>query len=282
MLGKISLKLFGKFLEPYIGSFDNLKIQLRQAQMKTEVLEYVCDLILLSLITFIVSMLLGSFFIALTTFHPYYSYTLAIIVSVLLSGFVFVLGYYYPSIKVKNMRNKIEKSLPFTTIYMCTIASSETNPLEIFKIASMRGGEIGKEFQRIYRDVEMLGMDLPAAISKAANRTPSPRFSELLWGISSIITRGGNLESYLVDKSKDFMNQYRRSLNDYSNQITFYTEIYITLIIVGTLFFIVLSSIMGPLVGGNILFIQTMLVFFFIPAVSIGFIVLLRGLSPVE
>jgi flagellar protein FlaJ len=166
---------------------------------------------------------------------------------------------------------------------MSTITSSEASPVQIFKITSAKGGEIGKECQKIYRDVEMLGMDLPTAISKAANRTPSTRFAELLWGMSSVITRGGDLEKYLTDKSKEFMNYYRRALNDYSNQITFYTEIYITLIIVGTLFFIVLSSIMGPLVGGgDVLPIQTVLVFFFIPAVSSGFIVLLRSLSPVE
>ena len=83
-------------------------------------------------------------------------------------------------------------------------------------------------------------------------------------------------------KTRTFMSQYRRSLNDYAKQISMYTEIYITLVIIGSLFFIVLISIISPLTGGGTLFIQTFLVFFFIPLVSMGFIVLLKGISPSE
>jgi hypothetical protein len=39
---------------------------------------------------------------------------------------------------------------------------------------------------------------------------------------------------------------------------------------------------MSPLVGGNILLVQTFLVFFFVPFTSVGFIVLLKGLSPLN
>ena len=88
------------------------------------------------------------------------------------------------------------------------------------------------------------------------------------------------MENYLAEKTKGYMTNYRRTLEDYSKQIYLYTEIYITLIIVGTLFFIVLSSIMSPLTGGGALFIQTFLVFVFTPLISVGFIILLKTLSP--
>jgi hypothetical protein len=39
---------------------------------------------------------------------------------------------------------------------------------------------------------------------------------------------------------------------------------------------------MSPIVGGEILVLQTFLVFFFVPITSIGFIVLLKGLSPIK
>jgi hypothetical protein len=83
------------------------------------------------------------------------------------------------------------------------------------------------------------------------------------------------------------MNIYRRALQDYSKMISFYTEIYITLMIVGSLFFIVLLAVMSP-VGesasgrASTLMLQTFLVFFFIPLVSIAFIVLLKAISPSE
>lgn len=282
MLEKISCRLFGRIVESYSDYFDTLRTQLKYAKMKYTTEEYVSTLIFLSLISFTVVIMAGSFYITLTTTRAFYSYTLSIILSFAAAGGVFFTGYYYPNMKAKGIQSRIDKSLPFTAIYMATVASSDINPSEVFKIVSLKGGVIGKECEKVYRDIHMLGMDASTAITKAANRTPSAKFSEMLWGMLSVIKRGGDLGEYLSDKSKEFMADYRRSLADYSKQISFYTEIYITLIIVGTLFFIILSSIMSPLIGGDILLMQTFLVFFFIPMISTGFLVLLKSLSPSE
>lgn len=282
MLEKISYRFFGRIVERYSDYFDALRTQLKYARMKYSVEEYVSMLVFSSLVTFAVVMLAGSFYITLTTMLAFYSWTLSIILSFAAAGAVFFVGYFYPNMIAKGIQGKINKALPFTAIYMATVASSDINPAEVFKIVSLKGGNVGKECERIYRDIHMLGMDVSTAITKAANRTPSAKFSEMLWGMLSVIKRGGDLGEYLADKSKEFMADYRRSLNDYSKQISFYTEIYITLIIVGTLFFIILSSIMSPLIGGDILLMQTFLVFFFIPMISTGFLVLLKSLSPAE
>jgi flagellar protein FlaJ len=282
MIAKISYRLFGRIVESYADYFDNLRLQLKHARMKYSIEEYVSMLFLASIVAFAVVIMAGSFYITITTTRAFYSFTLSIILSIVAAGGVFFVGYYYPNIKAKGIQSKINKSLPFTAIYMATVAGSDINPAEVFKIVSLKGGTIGEECERIYRDIQMLGMDVSTAITKAANRTPSAKFSELLWGMLSVTTRGGDLGEYLGEKSKEFMADYRRSLNDYSKQISFYTEIYITLIIVGTLFFIILSAIMSPLIGGDILLMQTFLVFFFIPMISTGFLVLLKSLSPSE
>jgi flagellar protein FlaJ len=282
MFEKIAYRLFGRIVESYSEYFDALGMQLRQAKMKYSVEEYVSMLIFSSIIAFAAVIMAGSFYITLTTSKAFYSYTLSIVLSFAAAGGVFFMGFYYPNMRAKGIQGEINKSIPFATIYMATVASADMNPAELFKIVSLRGGNIGKECEKIYRDIHMLGMDVSTAITKAANRTPSAKFAELLWGMLSVIKRGGDVGSYLTDKSKEFMGDYRRSLGEYSKQISFYTEIYITLIIVGTLFFIVLSSIMSPLVGGDILMVQTFLVFFFIPFISVGFLVLLKSLSPAE
>ncbi len=282
MFDKISYRIFGRIVEPYSDYFDALRTQLKYARMKYTIEEYVSMLAFASLIAFAAVIMAGSFYITITTQLAFYSYTLSIILSFAAAIAAFAGGYYYPAMKAKGIQNKINKALPFTTIYMATVASSDINPAEVFKIVSMKGGAIGKECEKIYRDIHMLGMDVSTALTKAANRTPSAKFSEMMWGMVSVLRRGGNLGEYLSEKSKEFMADYRRSLNEYSKQISFYTEIYITLIIVGTLFFIILSSIMSPLIGGDILLMQTFLVFFFIPMISAGFLVLLKSLSPAE
>ena len=209
-----------------------------------------------------------------------FSYTFSIIIAFLASGGTFIGFYWYPDIRSKGIETKIERDLPFAVASMTASASSGTHPVEIFKMLSYREGVLGEDARRIYRDVKMFGTDISSALVKVANRTPSLAWSELLWGMVSTMTTGGDVYKFLTDKTRDSMQQYRRMLESYSSQINFYTEIYITLIIVGTLFFIVLSSVMSPLVGGDILLVQTFLVFFFVPCTSIGFIVLLKGLSP--
>ncbi|MBU0953735.1 MAG: type II secretion system F family protein [Nanoarchaeota archaeon] len=281
-LGKLALRLFGGIVKPNEEYFASLKTSLRKAGMLVSVSEYLSVVALSSLIAFIVSLLVGVFLIALTTLASIFSYTFSIIIAIGVTGGTFGFGYIYPSMQAKSIRGSIEKALPFAVFYMATTSSSGITPVQIFKMLSVRGGHIGKESQKIYTDVKALGMNLTAAMQKAASRSPSSAWADLLWGMTSVITSGGDLEEYLNAKTRTFMAQYRRTLEEYANAVSFYTEIYITLIIVGSLFFIILIAIMAPLTGGSTLLIQTFLVFFFIPIISVGFIALLRAISPVE
>ncbi len=282
MFDRIALKLFGKLAGPYTEYFEGLKYSMRKARMNMTVQQYLSNIVFYSFVTFMAAMILGSAFISFVIPQLTYSYTLAVIMSFLAAGFMFFVCFYFPSMKSKALSTQIERSLPFAVSYMATTASSGTNPINLFKMLSLRGGEVGKEANRIYTNVTSLGMSLTSALQRAALRSPSSTFSDMLWGMISTITTGGDLESYLRNKSRAYMSQYRRMLNDYAKQITLYTEVYITLVIVGTLFFIILISIISPLTGVGTLFTQTLLTFFVIPLVSIGFIVLLKAISPSE
>lgn len=290
MVKGIAFKLFGKLTKPYLGYFDSLNNNIRRSMTGTSLHEYLCTVVFFSFIGLILSMLVGSVFITILFWTEptiFYSYTLSIIVSFIIAGMTFFVGYYYPSLKSKSIETNINRTLPFAVFYMATSASSGITPTDIFKLLAAKGGVIGKEAGKIYNNVNSLGMSLNDAIEKVAERTPSNMFADLLYGMSSTITTGGNLGKYLSTKAKSFMNIYRRALQDYSKMISFYTEIYITLMIVGSLFFIILLAIMSP-VGesasgrASTLMLQTFIVFFFIPLVSIAFIVLLKAISPSE
>jgi flagellar protein FlaJ len=286
MLRKIATRLFGDMLKPYLDFFEGLRLSMRSANLAIPVEEYVSLMLLFSFVAFAASLVLGAFFITLlvTTLSGaealIYSYTLCIIVALASSAATFISGYYYPFFRAKNLGNRIDKSLPFAVFFMATSASSKVTPLEIFRMLSTKSGAIGEEAKRVYNDVKTLGMNLPDALQKLAARTPSATFSDLIWGMISTMTTGGDMEQYLDGKTRTFMSQYRRQLEEYSKQVALYTEVYITAIIVGTLFFIVLISIMSPLMGFSSLMIQTFLVFFIVPAVSLGFILLLKSISP--
>ena len=288
MIKKMAEGLFGEIVHPYMDYFDGLKVGMKSANISSTLEEYVSLLFLFSFVSFSITLILSAIFV--TFFVTYmsggealiYAYTLCIIISFGVAAATFFLGYYYPFLKAKNLRNKIEKGLPFAVFYMATSASSRVTPLEIFRMLSLRGGIIGDEARRVYNDVGTLGMNLTDALQKLATRTPSPLFSDLLWGMISIMTTGGDMEEYLNSKTRAFMSQYKRQLDEYSKQVAMYTEIYITAVVVGTLFFIVLIAIISPLMGFSSLLIQTFLVFLLVPFMSIGFIVLIKGISPTE
>jgi len=284
MLKSIARSIFGGLVEPYLDYFDSLKTSLKKSGNKTRIHDYVSLIVFASFLSFIIA-IIGSVLIVtftLTSIGISYAYTLAIIVSFMIAGIVFFIGYYYPSLQARELQSKIDRTLPFAIFYMTTSASSGINPVEIFRLLSIRGGLIGEEAMKIYTNVKSLGMSLGVAIQKAASSTPSSTFADLLWGMNSVLTTGGDLEGYLKEKTRSAMAQYIRSLNEYAKQISLYTEIYITLVVVGTLFFIILIAIIAPLTGINSLFLQAFLVFCFIPLLSLGFIVILRGMSPSE
>ena len=282
MLERVAMRLFGRVVAPYLDSFESLKDQMRKARMGYSLHEYLALVLFSGFAGFAGSVIFLTVFIVLFIPALLYSYTLAILISLGIGGMVLFFGYSYPSFKAKGLANRIDRSLPFAVFYMATTASSGTQPVNLFKMLTLRGGPIGEEASRIYTTVQALGLDLHTALSRAAARSPSPTFAELLWGMTSILVTGGNLEEYLKNKTKTAMTQYRRALDDYAKQIALYTEIYITLIIVGSVFFIILIAIISPLIGGNTLFLQAFLVFFFIPLVSLGFIMLLKGSSPTD
>lgn len=282
MFENISFKLFGQVFLPYLGYFDKLKISLRKARIEMHIHQYLCLITFYAFpLTFFVCMIVLSTLISIITGSLLYSLTTSAILSALASLSVFAMGYYYPNTRISSLKKKIEKSLPFAATYMMISASSGMNPVDMFKMLSARGGVIGKEAEVIYNNIKSLGMSLSKAIQYSAQRSPSPMFSDLLYGMNSVIASGGELDVYLQEKAKTIFSHYRRSLEEYARALTIYAEIYITLIIVGTLFFMILISIISPVVKG-IVSIQAFIVFAFTPFVSMIFIVLLKSISPEE
>ena len=144
-------------------------------------------------------------------------------------------------------------------------------------------GEIAEESKNISRYVDTFGMPFSSAIKKEAKKTPSKDFSELLWSINTIVSSGGDLTGFLKSKSEEFMNDYRRRIRKYSQDLGMYIEIYLTLIITGAIFFIVLSSIIASISGGlSTILIQSFVVFILLPFLSIGFVLLIKAASPTE
>ena len=286
ILRDLSFKFFKNSLDPFVSLFESIKPDLFKADIGLTLLEYVYVtffsiliffLIEFPLVTIITSIILNDIILAVL-----FSFTLNIVIVLI----VFFIFYTYPSLSAGRRKKDIESALPFATTYMATIANSGAPPITMFKIISQfeEYGEVAKETEKIYRDVEVFGMDLIGALRKTASRTPSEELKELLWGLDNVLTSGGNTGDFLHEKSKIFISEYSRKLEQYARTLSILIEIYLTLVLVGSVFFVIITALMSILGGGGmgnyLSFIQFLVVFIVLPFVSMGFIFLIKSIAP--
>ena len=94
---------------------------------------------------------------------------------------------------------------------------------------------------------------------------------------------GGDLKSYLHERAQGAMNDYRRRLAEFTQQLSLFIEMYITVVVVGSIFFMILTTIMASIGGGStdmITMAQVAMVLIGLPFASIGFVVLIKGMAP--
>lgn len=281
----VSYRYFGSFNETVKPYFFDMKEQLQRANMNYTTDEWISMALFTTFLTFFVECISISFILGLIAINPIASMLLGFTLSLGISAGLFFMFVSYPSTTANSRESKIRKVIPFSVSYMATISSSRLPPIVMFKtLAKFTDyGEIANEAANITRDVETFGMTFAASIKKQARRTPSKDFRELLWGLNSVVASGANVTYFLKGKSEELMNDYRRSIRKYANDLSLFVEVYLTLIITGSIFFIVLSSIIAAISGGTgIVILQSFVVFILLPLLSIGFIIIIKSMSPTE
>ncbi len=282
---RMAMRYLAKHIEPHLNLFIDLKKDLKKSGMRKTLVEYLSTSIFTCIILFIVELPLFSLIYSLLNLGFLFSFFMAITTSLVICVFFFLLFINYPKFIIRDKTRSAERSLPFAGIYLSTIASSGLPPHRIFEIFSQfkEYGEVSEEIKRIVTDMKMFGLNVYDALERAIERTPSKELRDLFWAILSTLKAGGNLSVYLSEKSKTFLDNYRRRLNEFSHSLAIYLEIYLTALVLGTIFFLILTSIMSGFTGivaVNVIFIQFFLVFLFVPLISIAFIILIKTGSP--
>jgi len=282
---RIAMRYLDKYIEPHLEIFSDLKKDLKKSGMKKTLEEYISTAMLTCIILFMVELPIFSLIFSLLNLGALFSFFMSITTSVLICAFFFLMFINYPKFLIRDKAREIDRTLPFAGIYLSTIASSRLPPHKIFEIFSKfkEYGEISYEVRRIVADMKMFGLNIYDSLEKAVERTPSKELRDLFWTILSTLKAGGDLSSYLHEKSISFLTDYRRRLDEFSRTLSIYLEIYLTALILGTIFFIILTSVMSGFTGmaaGNIVFVQFFLIFFFVPLISVAFIILIKSATP--
>ena len=273
----------GAYVLPYMDSFEGIRPQLPRAGIDVSLPEYVSmmafsalvgsagSFVILSVILLISAGLAGIF--------------MAMAFSIVIGGAMGVGFYVYPSLQVKNRASRIEDNLPFATMYLATLAGTGTSVPMIFNNLGDADeyGELAEEANKIYRDIDSFGMDLSKALQRGAERSPSDDFKELLWGMDHVLTTGGSMREFLDQRAASYMDDYRRRIEEFSDQLSLLVEMYITLVVVGSIIFTSMSIVMSTFTNfapETIVFIQTVAIFLGLPVISMMFVVMIDGISP--
>lgn len=282
---KWAFRIFGRKIESQASFFSDVKKDLKRSSIRLTIEEYISTAILTCLILFIFEFPLFSYIFSFLDLGLAFAIFLSLTVSVSICILFFLIFINYPKIIIKEKSKSIDRILPFAGIYLSTISSSGLPPHKVFEIFSEfdEFGEISKEMKRIVNDMKAFGLNIYDSLERQIRRTPSKDFKDLLWSISSTLRSGGDLGIYLSEKSDTFLNNYRRKLTEFAQSLTIYLEIYLTLLVLGAIFFTILTSIMSTIGGTSntsIVPLQFFMIFFFVPFVSIAFIVLIKSASP--
>lgn len=283
-LQKISFQLFKEYSDYIVPYLPELKSQLKRAGMPYTVQEYVSMGITISIAVFALSIPVMAFLFGLLFSDFLFGFLLAMLTGLGVSAAMFYMITLFPKLQIQSKSQEIDDSLPFAVMYLSTISGSKLPLFKTFEVFTkfMKYGEVVKQINNINEDVKVFGLDIVTALERAIDRSPSKSMKEVFYGMLSTIRSGANMNIYLKEKSNSLMADYRRRLYEFSHALTIYVEIYLTSIVLGAIFFTVLTAIISGLsgAGSNVIMLQFILVFVFMPLISAVFIYMIKSATP--
>ncbi|MBD3263347.1 hypothetical protein GF374_03130 [Candidatus Woesearchaeota archaeon] len=157
--------------------------------------------------------------------------------------------------RISSRKLQIDQELPFTLSELSVLASTGITPIKIVRHMAQRkiGHAMQSEFKKIVHKIDIEGKDIVTAIGETAKETPSDSFRENLWDLSNMIHQGGDLDAYLRQKADNTMQLRRDIQKEFTEKLSSYSEMYISLVLIGILFIGIaaflldaLRSTMGP------------------------------------
>jgi flagellar protein FlaJ len=200
-----------------------------------------------------------------------------------------VFFYIYPSYMADSRKRAIDSKLPFAVPYMAAMAGAGVPPDAVFSSLARSDlyGEIAEEAKNITRDCKFFGRDIVTVLHDYTTLTPSRRFSELLMGITTTVRSGGDLKTYLHNEAENMMVEYRQMMKDFAENLGLFAESYITIPVFGTIFLVIVMSVMTMMGGGSIGPLEMsdmmiLVVYAGIPGLSLLFLLLIDSIIPEE
>lgn len=223
------------------------------------------------------------FLVALTPYSLVIGTILITIFSLLIfGGITYAIFLFYPSVEAGNRRRNIDATLPYAINYVTSMSTAGITPAEVFRLLgdSPIYGESHVESRYIAREIDIFGRDLIDALRLVSSSTPSKRMKEFLQGAMASIASGGNLTEYFRTKADQYALENRQTQKMFLDTLALISESYVTAMVAGTLFLIILQSIMSVLSGDNNPMFLYAIIYIMIPLGSAAFVIMISSLTP--
>lgn len=164
--------------------------------------------------------------------------------------------------RVQNRAQRIDGELPFALSELSVLAGIGLSPIVLIRRMAGRPHDPATtaEFRRIVAMVDTEGRDLTSAMSEVARSSPSLALRTTLWDMANLMHQGGDLETYLRGQSATVLDEVRAGQKAFSDQLATYSDMYITIVLMGTMFLAVgafmidaFRATAGPLTAGGLL-----------------------------
>ena len=202
----------------------------------------------------------------------------------LTSALALVIIYIYPDYKIYKRVKNLDMNTIIAVIYLELLNSAGLPPQLSFKIMSKfkEFGEVWVETKYIDRLLN-LGVDLPTALEKAIATCPKSLWKQLLEDMKEVIKGGGDLKTFFQQKMEVMIDTFKNRNKAFVDFLGIIVEIYITLVIVGSIFVLILTlvaAMLGAMDTNTVIFLQKFLIFFFIPFISFLLAIVVKEANP--
>ena len=177
--------------------------------------------------------------------------------------------------------NAIDASLPRTVAFVYALSRSGMPfPMVLETLADNQHvyGEAAAELTVAVREMDTFGTDVVSALQATANRTPSDDLEEFAENLSSVLSSGRSLSSFLNRQYDRYQEEVEAQQQKYLDLLAAFAEIYVTVLVAGPLFFITVLVIIGLVISDTLPLIQ-FITYVGIPLASLAFIVYIDSIT---
>lgn len=294
LANRLFLRLSTSWLER--GSFKDLNLDLRKANLNILTSSYISTILLSVLLSFLVGLACTVFFLFFTpSLAPPFllliqegyliRFTKVVWFALLIPLATFSFLYLYPALERKSLARQIDSELPFVVIHMGSIAGSGVEPTQIFKIVGLSRDykHTRGEIRKLLNQVNVYGYDLITALKNVARLTPSTRLAELFNGLATTVSSGGDLKTFFEKRAESLLLNYRLEREKFSKVAETFMDLYISVVIAAPMILLLLL-IMISVSGVNIAGLQpqqmTVLILLVVAAVNVIFLWLITLKQP--